>query len=459
MTSPEIRDPRTWDEDEDVRTLLLEGSDDEVDAFLQVVREPADLAECLLLIKDVARRRHVFERLRVDIASEVLTELEEEDREDLLELMPVAEIARLGAIMDTDDVVDVIGELPPERRSQVIDNLPDEDVEDVKRLLEYPEDSAGGLMQLELVAVEQDRTVGEAISEIREQFEEVGEINVVWVVDSERRPVGELPLVMLVVHADGQPVSEVMDPNVHVVGALEDQEDVARLFQKYDLVATPVVDNDGRLVGRITVDDIVDVIEEEAEEDILLGVGAGESDLVYSGNILKISGARLAWLVANLVGGLLAAWLISMFTATLAEAIALAAFIPVITAMGGNVGIQSSTITIRGLATGRLRRQDFRSTLLKELAIGAVMGLVCGLSVAVVAFIWKGNPFLGMVVGLSLFAAMSVAAVAGALMPVVFRGLGFDPAIAASPFVTTANDISGIIIYFAIATSLLEYLK
>jgi magnesium transporter len=448
-------------DDEDLRTLLLDGTDPELDQFFQILREPADLAECILLIPDVERRRHVFSRLDPEIASEVLAELDDDEREPLMALFATHELARLVDGMETDDAADVLGDLPPERVTQVLEGLPDEEErEEVRRLLDYPEDSAGGIMQLELVAVPERATVAAAIEALRSEADEVGDINVVFVTDDAGHPVGSVPLVRLVLTPDNAEISSIVDRDTPVIGVTEDQEEVARLFQKYDLIAAPVADEQGRLVGRITIDDIVDVIEEEAEEDLLIAVGADEADLSYGGgNIIRISGVRLAWLLANLLGGLVAAWLISLFTDTLTDALALVAFIPVIMAMGGNVGIQTSTITIRGIATGRIRRDNSRTVFLRELSIGIFMGLVCGLALAAVAGFWKGDPWIGLVVGLAMFVAILVASFVGAVLPALLRMVDIDPAIAAGPVVTTAIDILGILIYFLIAVALLSYVR
>lgn len=454
-------DPKTLAEDEDVRHVLVEGTDEELESFLTAVREPADLAECLLLIQELPRRRYVFGRLPEDVASDVLAHLEEDEREDLLKVIAVAKLGRLLGEMESDDAADVVGELSDERRTEVLARIPDEERMDVELLLDYPEDTAGGLMQREFVAVSETTSVGDAVAQIRAHVEEeeIEDVACVFVTDADGHLVGQVPLVQLVLTPDQAPVSRIVDRDEPIIHVDEDQEDVARTFQKYDLLAAGVVDAEGRLIGQITIDDVVDVIEEEVEEDLLKQVGAAESDFVYSGNILKISGARLGWLVANLCGGMIAAYMISIFTHTLKSAISLVAFIPVIMSMGGNVGIQSSTIAVRGFATGKLRGGNLRAIVLKELVTGMFMGVVCGTGVAIVASIWKGNPWLGVIVGLAMIVAVTVASVVGTTLPTVFRRLGADPAIAAGPFVTTSIDITSILIYFMIATALLKHLQ
>jgi len=238
-----------------------------------------------------------------------------------------------------------------------------------------------------------------------------------------------------------------------------DQEEVARVVEKYNILAVPVVDDNNRLKGIITVDDVIDVIRQEATEDIYKMAGASEEELLYGNKSFKIARLRLPWLLINLFGGVITGYLMWLFKLTLKEIIALISFIPVITGMGGNVGGQSATIMVRGFATGRIDFSTLRQVFFKEVRVGLIMGSVCGLTVGVVAWGWHGNPYLGMVVGLAMVIAMAVASTMGVIAPAAFKKLGIDPAIASTPFVQTANDITGILIYFGMATIFLSYLK
>jgi magnesium transporter len=233
---------------------------------------------------------------------------------------------------------------------------------------------------------------------------------------------------------------------------------VARIFQKYDLLSAPVVEGDGTLVGRITIDDIMDIIEEEVSEDIFRMAGTHEDELVYGDKIWKISRLRLPWLITNLFGGLLTGYLLWIFKVALHDAIVLVTFVPVITGMGGNVGIQSSSITVRGLATGDVDLQRLGRTIFKEVRVGLLMALACGFTLGAVAEIWHHNPALGFAVGSAMAAAIVVASLMGTLVPIIFKRLGVDPAVASGPFVTTANDITGILIYLSISTVFLKYI-
>jgi magnesium transporter len=278
-----------------------------------------------------------------------------------------------------------------------------------------------------------------------------------YVTDAEGRLVGVVSLRQLLVVAPGTPLKKIMTTDVISVVTDMDQEEVAKLVARYNILAIPVVDTDGKLVGIITVDDVVDVIREEATEDILKLAGASEADL-FQMSSFRAARMRLPWLLTSLVGGLITGVFVWMFQPAILQVIALASFIPVITAMGGNIGLQTSTLVVRGLATGRIESADLRAVFVKELVVGLLMGMFCGTIVGLVAQAWRGPAMLGVVVGVSMFAAITVASVMGTLMPILLRRLGIDPAISSGPFVTAANDITGLVIYLGLATALLQHL-
>jgi magnesium transporter len=253
-------------------------------------------------------------------------------------------------------------------------------------------------------------------------------------------------------------LKDIMTSDVINVRTDMDQEEVAHLVAKYNFLAVPVVDETNKLMGIITVDDVIDVMRQEATEDIYKMAGASEEEVFHTYKSFKTARLRLPWLITNLFGGVVTGYLMWLFKITLKEVIALITFIPVITGMGGNVGSQSATIVVRGFATGRIDFTTLRKVLYKEIRVGIIMGLVCGLTIGVVAFVWHHNVYLGMVVGLAMVTAMTVAATMGVLAPAFFKKIGIDPAIASTPFVQTANDITGILIYFATATLFLTHL-
>jgi magnesium transporter len=261
----------------------------------------------------------------------------------------------------------------------------------------------------------------------------------------------------LILAKDNTPIQIIMDSAEFYVTAEVDQEEVAKIFKKYDIVSLPVVSQDMTLLGRVVIDDVIDVIEEETSEDILMMAGVTkEEDIVYSGHILTISRKRLPWLVINLFGTILTGYFLWLFEATLKELLALVTFVPVVTAMSGNVGIQSSSIVIRGLATGRIDLLDLRRTVIKECCIGILIGLCCGLIGGIVAFLWHHGLVLGFVIGISLVITITFAATLGILVPVFFKKVHIDPAVASGPLVTTTNDIMAILIYFGLASMFLK---
>lgn len=462
-------------EPNDLDLLLDTGSDEELRSFLRLLQRdelselllellpdrrarlvsflhPAETAELLTLLPE-EQWPELIDALGIEGLSAILAELDDPEIQRVLELIQHQRLPRLIAEMESDDAADVLGELPQGQVQAILAQLPDEDAEPIEQLLQYPEDSAGGLMQTELIRVHKDCDVAACIEEIREQAAREDDLDFyeVYVVDREDRLFGKVGLDSLILASSDTPVEELVEPELYWVEPLMDQEEVANVFQRYDLVTLPVIDAERQLLGRITVDDIVDVIEEEASEDILQLAGANKEDLVYD-RILRSAVLRLPWLFTNLGGGLLTGYLMWLYKATLSEIMAIITFVPVITGMGGNVGTQSSSITVRGFAINRIDLSNFGRYLFKEMRVGGIMGSVCGLSLCAIGWLWHGNVVLGLVVGLSLFLAMTLAAITGSLFPAFFQLIKVDPALASGPFVTTINDVTGILIYLGTAT-------
>ncbi len=418
---------------------------------------PADIADLLEALEE-SEKITLFKGLDAALAPEVIAHLSEFSREQILSDLSHRRLGQIVDEMDSDDAADLLTGVPEEVVEKVLARIDAEDSEHLRRLLVHGEETAGGIMQAELMAVPQEATVAEAIDLVRLLGEELDYLTNVFVVDSQSKVLGQLSLKRLILANPKDKVSQVMETNFRTIPVDMDQEDVARIFQKYDLLSAPVVDGNGTLIGRITIDDIMDIIEEEVSEDILRMAGTHEDELVYGDKIWKISRLRLPWLITNLFGGLLTGYLLWLFKVALHEAIVLVTFVPVITGMGGNVGIQSSSITVRGLATGDVDLQRLGRTILKEVRVGLVMAFACGLTLGAIAELWHGNPTLGLAVGLAMAAAIVVASLMGTLVPIIFKRLGVDPAVASGPFVTTANDITGILIYLSISTLFLKYI-
>lgn len=414
---------------------------------------PADLSLLLHHLPfDHAHR--LFHWLPVEKAGDVLPELDGSFRAALLEEVHPERITTLLDELDTDDSVDVLADLPVDLVQQVLPEL--EDAEDLEKLLGYKEDTAGGIMGTEFVAVLDSWTVADATEEVRRMAETVREIFTVFVVDEAQHLKGEISLTKLLLSPSHAPVSSIMEPDVISVTTEVDQEEVARIMERYDLVSMPVLDVKGRLIGRITIDDIVDVILEEAEEDIhrLSGVTGEEGP---RDSVFRISRSRLPWLFAGLIGAALAGTVIGTFEEALAEATVLAAFIPIVMAMAGNAGIQSSTIVVQGLASGELWSSDLFHRLGKELAAALLNGLalatVLGVGVLLLD-LGSSSAHLAATAGISLLLVIIVATVIGTTVPLILHHLNIDPALATGPFITTSNDILGLMVFFLVATLL-----
>ena len=447
------------DRTETIAILNSHLNQQQIDAAVEMLAQfhPADIADLLESLEE-EKKRAVFQKLNTEVASEVISYLSEFSQEQILSELSHRRLGQIVDEMDSDDAADLLTGMPEEVVEKVLARIDSEDSEHVRRLLVHGEETAGGIMQAELLAVPQEATVAEAIARVRLLGEDLDYLTNVFVVDSQSKVLGQLSLKRLILATPGDKVSEVMETNFKTIPVDMDQEEVAHIFQKYDLLSAPVVEGDGTLVGRITIDDIMDIIEEEASEDILRMAGTHEDELVYGDKIWKISRLRLPWLITNLFGGLLTGYLLWIFKVALHDAIVLVTFVPVITGMGGNVGIQSSSITVRGLATGDVDLQRLGRTIFKEVRVGLLMALACGFTLGAIAEIWHHNPALGFAVGSAMAAAIVVASLMGTLVPIVFKRLGVDPAVASGPFVTTANDITGILIYLSISTVFLKYI-
>lgn len=422
-------------------------------------KHPADIAEGLQLLNKLDRAR-VFSRLDGETAALVLCNLKTEVVNSLLEVLGPERIAAILDEMPLDDAADFLGGVSQQVKDELLDLMEADEAKDVKELLAYPEDTAGGIMTTEYVAILEDISAGRAIEILREIAAEAETVYYVYVINVKNKLVGVISLRELIMADPQAPVRSIMQTNVISVHALTDQEEVARMVTKYGLLAIPVVDDDGSLLGIVTVDDIIDVIHEEATEDIYLLAGAGEIDegLSLVGRLKASVASRLPWLLVTLLGGVLAGTVLKGIEDELSQMVALAFFIPLLTGMGGNVGTQSSTLTVRGLATGEIAGHEVWLTLLKEGLSGLIIGAICGGIVGILAVLLFKNWVLGVVVGAALVANMVTAATMGTLVPLVFKRVGIDPAVASAPFISTSIDITGLLIYSTLASALIAYL-
>ena len=441
--------------------VLLEtvesGIKDKNDAALQKQLNAlhyADIAEILDEL-NLDQATYIIKLLDSETTSDVLSELEEDVREKVLQNLSVKEIAEEVKELDTDDAVDLISELPPERKQKVIAQIDDKElVADINELLEYDENSAGGLMAKELVKVYETWTVAGCLRKIRTQAENVKRVHSIYVVDKADKLIGRLSLKDLLIAKNETKISAIYIPKVDAVHVNDDDEDVARLMAKYDLEAVPVVDDEKTLLGRITIDDIVDVIIEEAEKDYQLAAGITQ-DVDAEDSIFALTRARLPWLFLGLIGGVGAAIIMGTFDTIIEDFPLILLFTPLIAAMAGNVGVQSSAIIVQGLANDDIKG-SINSRLIKEMLLATLNGIILAVFLFGFMWFWQQDFQTALAVSVSLVAVIIVAGIVGTFIPLFLHKRGIDPAIATGPFITTSNDIFGILIYFIIAKFILN---
>ena len=390
--------------------------------------------------------------------SEILTELDEDVREKILKALSVREIADEIEELDSDDAADILGELSDQRKEEVISEISDNNLaDDLKELLSYKEDSAGGLMAKELVQANENWSITKCLKEIKKQGENVTRVHSIYVVDNKQKLIGRLSLKDLIISPAKNLIKDIYIPKVDSVNIYEDGEEVAKIMSKYDLEAIPVVDNKKKLVGRITIDDIVDFIKEEAEEDYLLAAGV-QGDVEADDSIFELTKARLPWLFLGLVGGLGSVFILEGFEEVMNHPTykTLFFFTPLIAAMAGNVGVQSSAIIVQGLANDVVKG-SLVSRLLKELGLSLINGFILGFLTILFGLATNLPIELSITISLSMLCVIVVAALIGTSIPILLDKKGIDPAIATGPFITTSNDIFGIFLFFYIAKIILGF--
>ncbi len=421
-------------------------------AILAVLKDEhhADIAELLDELQ-LDEATYIIKLLESDKTSDVLMELDDDIREKILKNLSAKEIAEELEELDTDDAADMIAELPEERQERVISHIEDEaHVKDIVELLKYDENTAGGLMAKELVKVNENWDVLKCVREMRAQAENVTRVHSIYVVDNDNKLKGRLSLKDLLVTPTKAHISEVYIPKVDAVNVNDDVEDVALVMQKYDLEAIPVVDDENHLLGRITIDDIVDVIKEEAEKDYQLAAGITE-DVEADDTIWQLTRARLPWLLIGMLGGIGAASIINGFQVILSKYVELIIFIPLIQATAGNVGVQSSAIVVQGLANNTIKGEILHR-LFKEFLLGLVNGLALAIIIFIVSkLVFHTEIHISFTIGIALITVIVNAAIVGTFIPIFLDKRGIDPAVATGPFITTTNDVFGILIYFLIA--------
>ena len=431
------------------------GSDDDLKALLSS-RHPADVAELINVLDRFDLKTKVFRALAADVGPQVLSLVSPVARNAIVEDLSVDRVRQILEELDSDDAADLLGSVPKERAQAILEGLPGPLSARIQQLLRYPADTAGGLMQSEYAAVLEGATVEEAVEIVRSLAEAVRDIHNVFVVDHRFHLLGVLPLSRLILARAGETVDAVMEREVISVTVETDQEEVAQLFRKYDLVSLPVTDPRGALLGRITVDDVVDVLQQEASEDLSKLSGLGQDEPIFDTPLRTIR-RRLPWLGFNLVTTSLSASVIGLFEGTIQTMALAAAFMTIVAAQGGNAGVQTLTVMVRGLALGQVSMVHARAILLKELAVACGNGMALGLAAGLSAYLLHGQALLAIVLGLALLINYLVAALVASLIPLTLRWMRADPAVASSVFVTACTDLCGFFAFLGLLTIGLRY--
>lgn len=438
---------------ENIKHLIAEKSDKEIKLLLGELH-PADIAEIYDEL-DLRETAYIYPLMDEDKAADVLMELDEDARGRLLKELPPELIAkRFIDYLETDDAVDLIRELDEDTQEEVLAHLEDiEQAGDIVDLLKYDEDTAGGLMGTEMIVVNENWSMPQCIEEMRKQAEDMDEIYYVYVIDDDERLLGVLPLQRLITNPSVSKIKHVMKKDPIAVHDNDSIEEVAQTIEKYDLVALPVIDSIGRLVGRITIDDVMDEVREQHERDYQLASGISQ-DVETSDNVFLQTAARLPWLLIGMIGGLGNSMILGGFESNIATNPKMALFIPLIGGTGGNVGIQSSAIVVQGLANKSLKKEEIWSQVLKESAVALINASIISLVVFIYNFFTLGDRVVTASVSLSLFAVVIFASMFGTLVPMTLERIKIDPALATGPFITITNDIIGMMIYMFICVSL-----
>ena len=433
---------------------LVESRMDARDRAVLEEAHPADIAAVFRQLP-LSEQVTVFRSLLPERAAEVLPELDDHALLELVRALDEIEVSRILDEMPPEHAADVVEELPSEQAEKILDLMEEEKSEEVQEILEYPEHSAGRLMSPDFVAVNERATVEQAIDHIRKSISEERAFEL-YVVDDHGHLVGVVPLRRLLIADPSTPVFAIRDESVISVPADMDQEEVAGIVAKYDLVTVPVVDQRNRLVGTIAVDDIIDIVGEEASEDIFRLAGSDAAELERR-SPQQIAIMRLPWVLATLVIELFAGVVIHYFDQTLSRVILLASFMPVIQAISGNTGLQSVTMVVRGLATGQVHLDRWWEPLRRQMQTSTILGGVCGVVVGLIGLVWH-SPAFGLIVAVSMFVSVNISGVAGTTFPMLSKRLGFDPALTAGPFETAFQDVLGVTIFLSLATALLHWL-
>lgn len=438
----------------ELRQLLLSSTTEELEQLFEETH-PADILD-VLREKDI-NRLELMRKIPNWMLANVFEEMEEDEQGEFLNLFPELDQYKIINEMSSDEIADLLSNLEPDRVNKFLINIDKEDAEEVKELLSYEEDTAGGLMATEFVAIKEAMTIKETLKYLQTAGIEAETAYYLYVLDNNDILKGIVSLRELVISTFETKIEEIMHENVRSLTVDMDQEEVAAIFEKYGFQAMPVVGENGEMLGLITVDDIIEVVREEATEDMLRLAGVNEGEVI-DGSTKDSVKSRLPWLLINLVTAILAGATVGLFSDTIDKVVILAAFNPIIAGMGGNAGTQGLTLIVRGIALGELTKENAKRVCLKEIKVGVINGLAIGLVTAMLGIVWANKPIFGLVVGLAMLGNMCVAAIVGYLVPVILKKLKADPALSSAVFVTTFTDVCGFFFFLGLATIFIQYL-
>lgn len=439
----------------DLLDLLLNGTTEDIANYIEDIH-PADILETIRQYEE--DKLVLLQKLPKEVIGDVIDYAEDDEKYELLSLFPAQTQVKIAEEMSSDELADMLGVITPDEANEFLIKMDMEDANEVKELLNYKPDTAGGIMASEFISVQEEMTVDEVLKYLRQEAPEAETAYYLYVLNEKQKLKGVVSLRDLVVSDFNTKVYDIMNVKPISVPVDMDQEEVGHMFEKYDFLTMPVVDEEGTILGIINIDDIMDVLREETTEDIyrLAGVQEGES---VTSTLKQSVSRRLPWLFVNLFTAILAASTVNLFEGTIEKVVALATFMPIVAGMGGNAGTQTLTIVVRGLALGELTFENAKKVLLKEFGVGVTNGASIGIIVAILAYFWEGNPVFGLVIGTAMILNMIAATVAGYFVPVTLKKLKIDPALASAVFVTTVTDVLGFFFFLGLATAFIAYLQ
>ncbi|MFN3604962.1 MAG: magnesium transporter [Leptonema sp. (in: bacteria)] len=440
---------------EEIRYLISSDSKEIIKNILFDL-EFADIA-LILQYLDFEEQKYLFSLLPENKRSEVIFETNRDVRKKLFLLLKEAEIQKIIEDLETDDAVDLISELPKDTQKRILENLPEEKRKNLLNLLKYEDDTAGGIMSADFVSAFHSDTVKKALKKLKVKLKEGYQIHNIFVVDEEQHLLGVISIYDLLLHNENKKIGKIMKKPEFVVTPEVDQEEIAQVFKKYDLISLPVVDSKGKLIGRITVDDVVDVMEEEHVEDIAKMIGT-EAEEIENRSPFKIALMRSPWVLLTLFVEFLAGIVIHFYDDILEKVILLASFMPIISAISGNTGLQSAAVIIRALATGHAKLEEWWKPIIRQLTVTLILGTLLGSVIGIIGTIWHKTIKFGLVVAISMFISINLSGFIGTVTPMISKRLGIDPAITAGPFETAFQDVIGITIFLTLAKLMFEFL-